>query len=82
MVIPLKGIQKGEFTMLKITLEAARVNAGLTQDDVASALNISNKTVSSWENGKSFPTADKIQQLCDLYGVSYDNLNFLPNDSL
>lgn len=68
--------------MLKITLEAARVNAGLTQDAVASALNVSNKTISSWENGKTFPSADKIQRLCELYGVTYDHLNFLPNDSL
>ena len=30
--------------MVKLTLKAARVNAGLTQKDVAERLNISNKT--------------------------------------
>lgn len=68
--------------MLKITLEAARVNVGLTQKEAADALNISNKTLCNWENGVSFPTADKIPEICDLYGVSYDHLNFLPSNPL
>lgn len=68
--------------MLKITLEAARINAGLSQKDAADALGISNKTLGSWENGVSFPRADQIAKLCELYGVSYDNLNFLPNNPL
>lgn len=68
--------------MLKITLEAARVNAGLQQKEAAEKLGISNKTLSSWENGGSFPTADKIPEICELYGVSYDHINFLPTDSL
>lgn len=66
----------------KITLEAARVNAGLTQKEVADSLKVSNKTVCNWEKGISFPAADKIDALCNLYGVSYDNINFLPNGSL
>ena len=66
----------------KITLEAARVNAGLTQKEVAEELKVSNKTVGSWEKGITFPAADKIDALCNLYGVSYDNIIFLPNDSL
>ena len=68
--------------MLKISLEAARVNAGLSQKEVADILKVSNKTVSNWENGKSFPDAPQIVKICELYGVSYDNINFLPNDSL
>ena len=64
--------------MVKITLKAARVNAGLTQKDVAERLGISNKTLCSWENGITTPNVHQVQSLCDLYGVSYDNLNFLP----
>lgn len=64
--------------MAKMTMRAARVNAGLSQKGVASALNVSNKTISAWENGKSFPTADKIPLICDLYGLSYDDIIFLP----
>lgn len=68
--------------MFKISLEAARRNANLTQDQVAEELGVSNKTVSAWEKGKSFPNAEKIDALCKLYGCSYDHINFLPNDSL
>lgn len=68
--------------MLKISLKAARVNAGLSQKEVANTLKISNKTLTNWENGKSFPDAEKINALCHLYGLSYDNINFLPNNSL
>jgi transcriptional regulator with XRE-family HTH domain len=68
--------------MLKISLEAARVNANLSQKEAAKELNVSNKTISNWENGKSFPSAEKIDALCKLYNVSYDNIIFLPNNSL
>lgn len=68
--------------MAQMTLKAARVNAGLTQKAAAEALNVSNKTLCCWENGSRIPKADKIDPLCDLYGVSYDDLIFLPNDSL
>ena len=62
--------------MAKMTMRAARVNAGLSQKGVATALSVSNKTVSAWETGKSFPTADKIPLICDLYGLSYDDIIF------
>lgn len=68
--------------MFKISLKAARINADLTQDQVAKELGVNNKTVCAWENGKSFPGADKIDALCKLYGVPYDHINFLPNNSL
>ena len=68
--------------MLKISLRAARVNAHLSQKEAAVRLGISNKTLGNWEKGITFPPADMIQAICDLYGVSYDNLNFLPTNSL
>ena len=34
---------------LKISLAAARVNAGLSQAEVADKLHVSNRTVISWE---------------------------------
>jgi transcriptional regulator with XRE-family HTH domain len=68
--------------MLKISIKAARVNAGLSQKKAATHLGVSNKTISNWENGVTFPPADKILEICDLYAVPYDCLNFLPSDSL
>ena len=66
----------------KISLEAARVNAGFSQKEAAEKLEVSNKTLCSWEKGKTFPPADKINALCNLYGIAYDNINFLPTNSL
>lgn len=68
--------------MSKITLRAARVNAGLTQKEVAETLKVSNKTVWAWESGKVMPKVDKIDALCNLYGRSYDEIIFLPINPL
>ena len=67
---------------IKITLASARVNAGLTQKEAAPLLGVSNKTLCSWENGESFPDALQIEKICELYGIPYDNLKFLPNNPL
>lgn len=63
--------------MAKITLKAARVNKELTQAKAAQMLGISKKTLQRWENGKSFPTPPKIDAICEVYGVPYDNIIFL-----
>ena len=67
---------KGGANMPQITLKAARVNVGLTQSAVAEKLNISISTVKSWEKGKTFPKQPQIERLCEIYGVSYDNIFF------
>lgn len=68
--------------MLKISLKAARTNIGLTQKEVAEKLEVSNGTVCNWENGVSYPNAEQIEKICALYGLSYDSINFLPDNSL
>lgn len=37
---------------IKISLAAARVNAGLTQSDVAQMLKVGKQTIVNWEKGK------------------------------
>jgi transcriptional regulator with XRE-family HTH domain len=69
-------------SVFKITLEAARVNAGLDQKDAAKRLKISNTTLGKWERYESFHKADKISEICELYGIPYDHINFLPQCSL
>lgn len=53
---------------------ALRKENGLTQEEVANALNISRQTVSNWETGSAQPTIDKAIELASLYRVSMDNL--------
>lgn len=65
---------------MKIKLNAARVNAGFTQEEVAKKLGKSKNTIVSWEKGKSAPDINAGKVLANLYGVSVDDLIFLPND--
>lgn len=57
---------------LQISMAAARVNAELTQNDVAKALNVSNKTVNNWEKGRVKPSLATMKVLSDLYGIPAD----------
>lgn len=66
--------------MVKLTLKAARVNANLSQKAAAKAINVSNKTLGNWENGITSPPASKIPAILELYGIPFDQLNFLPNN--
>lgn len=68
--------------MVEITLKAARVNAGYTQKKAAELLGISCMTLWSWEKGKTFPSMPMIEKICGLYGVSYNQVKFLPNTPL
>ena len=68
--------------MVKLTLRAARVNAGFTQKEAAARLGVSNGTLCNWENGISFPYIQQVYKICELYGVSLDNLIFLPNNPI
>lgn len=58
--------------MYTISLEAARVNAGLSQKDAAQKVGINVATLSNWENGKTSPDVDKFKKLCEVYGCPGD----------
>ncbi len=55
-------------------LTALRAAKGATQEEVAKTLGVSNKTVSKWENGKSFPDLSMLSGLAQYYKVSIDAL--------
>lgn len=65
---------------LQITLAAARVNAGMTQEDVAREMHVSKNTVLNWEKGKVIPNFATLSTLSSLYKIPADNI-FLPNKS-
>ncbi len=43
--------------MIQISLAAARVNANLTQEQVAEKMDVSKKTIVDWEKGRTVPSA-------------------------
>ena len=51
-----------------------RKASGLTQAELAEKLNYSDKAVSKWERGESFPDLVVLKQIADLYGVKIDTL--------
>ena len=55
-------------------LKDVRMQAGLTQEQVAEKIMVSRQTVSNWENGKSLPDVVSIMSLSDLYQISIDEL--------
>lgn len=46
----------------------------LSQEEVAERLGVTRQTVSKWETGQSTPDFDKILPLCELYGISANEL--------
>jgi len=67
---------------LQVTLKAARVNAGITQEQAAEIIGISRSLIQNWERGKSFPDAMHLKKIENAYGVSYDDIIFLPSKTL
>lgn len=65
-----------------MTLKAARVNAGLTQAEAAAKLGVSPDTLSNWEARKTFPNVPQIKRIEEVYGVTYNDIIFLPGDSV
>lgn len=63
---------------MAITLKAARINCQLTQKEAAEKLGVSEKTLSNYENGISFPDVPVIQKIELLYNVGYNDIIFLP----
>lgn len=61
----------------QISLAAARVNAGMTQEDIARAMGVSKTTVVNWEKGKVVPGIPEMEMMSRLYGIPQDYI-FLP----
>lgn len=61
----------------KVTLPVARKIAGLTQKELASAVDVSESTVINWEKGRSEPTVNQAQKISVITGVPLDSIIFL-----
>lgn len=51
-----------------------RKSKKMSQEEVAEELNVTRQTISKWETDQSTPDFDKIVPLCQLFGVSSDEL--------
>lgn len=65
--------------MSRISMAAARVNANMTQEEMANALNISRQTYAAYESGRSEIKAAHFVAFCEITGFSPNDI-FLPNE--
>lgn len=63
--------------MLQISLAAARVNAKMTQEEVAKQLDVSKQTIINWEKGRVVPGIPEVEMLSKIYKMPQDYI-FLP----
>lgn len=59
---------------IQISLAAARVNAGLTQEDMAREMHVSKNTIVNWEKGRVAPKFAQLEMYCKLCNISKDNI--------
>lgn len=64
---------------MQITLKAARVNKNLNQEEAGKLIGVSADVISNWERQVTFPDVLQLKKIEEVYGVSYNQLIFLPN---
>ena len=55
-------------------LRMYRKNLDLTQEELALKINVSQKTISSWEIGRTEPNMGEVQKLCKLFDCTIEDL--------
>ena len=60
----------------RISMAAARLNAGLTQGELAAKLQLSKQTIINWESGHSYPDPAHFLLFCQICNVPPDMIIF------
>lgn len=55
-------------------LRTIRIEKGFTQEELAKKMNVSQKTISSWETGRTSPKFEESRRLCELYDCTLEYL--------
>lgn len=58
-----------------------RLEAGLTQREMADRLSVTRQAVSRWETGETAPGIDTLRLIAEAFGVSVDHILDLPDDN-
>ena len=65
--------------IFRISLKAARVNAGMTQREAAKRIGVSLSTLQNYETGHTIPDWVTVKKIETAYGVQADNFFFHEN---
>ena len=66
--------ERGENMSLGQKLMELRKEKHLSQEEVADKLNVTRQSVSKWETDQSTPDFDKILPICELFGITTEEL--------
>ncbi len=66
--------KKTKVSQLGYKLKKARIDMGLSQQEVAAILSIPQSAISFYEQGKHEPSLSLISEMASLYGVNIDYL--------
>ncbi len=55
-------------------IAALRISADISQEQLSEKISVSRQSVSKWEMDQALPQIDKVLQLCELFGISTDEL--------
>ncbi|MBS5821760.1 MAG: helix-turn-helix transcriptional regulator [Enterococcus gilvus] len=61
---------------MKNRLNQVRTTQNVSQEELASLLNVSQKTVSSWEIGRTTPKPSQMQHMEDIFNVPKEKIFF------
>lgn len=61
---------------MKWRLSACRVQNGYTQKEASDLIGISEKTLVSWESGRTAPNMEKAQRISEVYGIPLAYIDF------
>ncbi len=66
---------------IRISLEAARVNANLIQKEAAKKIGISTATLQNYESGKTVPTWEMATKISKVYDFPLEHIFFGRKDA-
>ena len=59
---------------MEITVKAARINAGKTQEEAGAYAGKSKQTIANYESYTSIPDVETAKKLAEFYGLSVDDI--------
>lgn len=65
---------------MRLSLKTAREINKMTQEEAAKRIGISTDTLGNYERGKSYPDVPVLKKIEQVYGVTYNQIIFLPLD--
>lgn len=60
--------------MLAENIKGRRVQAGLSQEQLAEQLQVSRQAVTKWETGAGIPDIENLRAIAALFGITLDEL--------